>query len=161
MRTNAQGLLAAVGLFVAVGLPGLAVEAAPTNQSVEAALTCQCGCGLTVHNCNHLQCGFAIPAKEQIAEQLEQGQSYDAILVSFVERYGEKVLSAPTATGFNLAAWAVPFLAVIAGAAGIGVFVLRWARRRPETPDAAPPHTPVASRPYADRLERELDTFEN
>lgn len=161
LQTNARGWLASVGLFVAVGLPGFAVEAAPTNQSVEAALTCQCGCGLTVHNCNHLQCGFAIPAKEQIAEQLEQGRSYDAILASFVERYGEKVLSAPTATGFNLAAWVVPFLAVIVGAAGIGLFVLRWARRRPKMQDAAPPHAPATSGPYADRLKRELDTFEN
>ena len=161
MRTSVQNRLVAVGLFLSVGLSASAIEAAPTNQAVEAALTCQCGCGLTVHNCNHLQCGFAIPAKERIAEQLEQGRSYDAILASFVERYGEKVLSAPTKAGFNLTAWVVPFLAVLAGAAAIGFFVLRWTRRRSSTSPASPTRIPAASGRYADRLKRELDTFES
>ena len=107
----------------------VAQAAPPTNQAMEAALTCQCSCGLTVHSCNHLQCGFAIPAKEQIAEQLGQGQSRQAILASFVTRYGEKVLSAPTATGFNLVAWITPFLVVLIGAVSIGFIALRWTKR--------------------------------
>src|SRR5262245_44414233 len=85
---------------------------AATNQEVEEALTCQCGCGLTVHSCNHLQCGFAVPAKKTIAELIGQGQGKEAITASFVSRYGEKVLSAPTTTGFNLAAWITPFAAL-------------------------------------------------
>ena len=28
----------------------------PTQGQVESSLTCQCGCGLTVHSCNHLSC---------------------------------------------------------------------------------------------------------
>ena len=101
----------------------------PTNQEMEAALTCQCSCGLTVHSCNHLQCGFAIPAKEQIAEQLERGASREAILASFVTRYGEKVLSAPTTTGFNLTAWVTPFLVVLIGAVSIGLIARRWTKK--------------------------------
>src|SRR2546428_13321399 len=87
--------------------------AAPTTQEVEEALACQCGCGLTVHSCNHLQCGFAVPAKQTIAEQVSQGKGKAEITAAFVVRYGEKVLSAPTTSGFNLAAWVTPFLVVL------------------------------------------------
>lgn len=148
--------------FVALIVWGFAVAQAapPTNQEMEAALTCQCSCGLTVHSCNHLQCGFAIPAKEQIAEQLEQGASRQAILASFVTRYGEKVLSAPTATGFNLAAWLTPFLVVFIGAVSIGFIALRWtkSRSRADASPSAPLSTPS---PYQERLKKELETFES
>src|SRR4051812_26956947 len=89
-----------------------AVALAPTTQEVEESLSCQCGCGLTVHSCNHLQCGFAVPAKQTIAEQVSQGKGKEEIVAAFVVRYGEKVLSAPTTSGFNLAAWITPFLAI-------------------------------------------------
>ena len=161
------------GFSVAQAAPPLRLGSGQvTNQEMEAALTCQCSCGLTVHNCNHLQCGFAIPAKEQIAEQLEQGQSREAILASFVSRYGEKVLSAPTATGFNLAAWVTPFLVVLIGAVSIGFLARRWAKR-PSTSDAQgltprgdgrpsvqPERSVSEGEGYQERLKKELETFE-
>ncbi len=139
----------------------VAQAAPPTNQEMEAALTCQCSCGLTVHSCNHLQCGFAIPAKEQIAEQLEQGASREAILASFVTRYGEKVLSAPTATGFNLTAWVTPFLVVLIGAVSIGFIARRWTKNRSSVQAESSPATPVPTDPYQERLKKELETFES
>ena len=140
----------------------VAQAAPPTNQAMEAALTCQCSCGLTVHSCNHLQCGFAIPAKEQIAEQLGQGQSRQAILASFVSRYGEKVLSAPTATGFNLVAWITPFLVVLIGAVSIGFIARRWTKNRSQVQAAAAPSPPISTpSPYQERLKKELETFES
>ena len=136
--------------------------APPTNQEMEAALTCQCSCGLTVHSCNHLQCGFAIPAKEQIAEQLEQGASRETILASFVTRYGEKVLSAPTTTGFNLAAWTMPFLVVLIGAVSIGLIALRWTKRRPPVQAVSSPASSTSTpHPYQERLKKEIETFES
>ena len=150
------------GLLFVVSISGAAVAAPPTNQAMEASLTCQCSCGLTVHNCNHLQCGFAIPAKEQIAELLEQGKSRQAILSSFVVRYGEKVLSSPTATGFNLAAWIAPFLVVFIGAVSIGFIVLRWTKNRPPAQAVSPSSTPTSTpNPYQERLEKELKMFES
>src|SRR5579875_2041586 len=35
-------------------------------QEVSEGLTCQCGCGLTVANCNHPQCEFSVPVREHI-----------------------------------------------------------------------------------------------
>lgn len=131
---------------------------AATNQEVEEALTCQCGCGLTVHSCNHLQCGFAVPAKKTIAELLGQGQGKEAITASFVSHYGEKVLSAPTTTGFNLVAWITPFAALLLGGVLVGLISLRWTRRqRPESTEQPLPTTTVADR---ERLKKELESFE-
>lgn len=130
-----------------------------TTQEVEEALTCQCGCGLTVHSCNHLQCGFAIPAKKTIAELISQGKNKEEITISFVANYGEKVLSAPTTQGFNLAAWITPFAAILVGGVLIGVISLRWTRRRFQLEQSQQPPTAPTDQ-YRARLKKELESFE-
>ncbi len=50
-------------------LGSTALASLPTSQEVEEALTYQCSCDLTIHSCNHLQCGFVAPAKHAIAER--------------------------------------------------------------------------------------------
>jgi len=132
---------------------------AATNQEVEEALTCQCGCGLTVHSCNHLQCGFAVPAKKTIAELITQGQGKEEITASFVSRYGEKVLSAPTTTGFNLAAWITPFVALLVGGVFIGRLSLRWTRRK-QPEDARQKLTSSPTDAQHERFKKELESFE-
>jgi cytochrome c-type biogenesis protein CcmH len=137
-----------------------AVVAVPTTQEVEEALTCQCGCGLTVHSCNHLQCGFAVPVKQTIAEQVSQGKGKEEIIATFVARYGEKILSAPTTSGFNLAAWITPFLAIVVGGVLIGLVSLRWSRRNSQNESHRPP-VPSSANQYRDRLQKELDAFDD
>ena len=136
-----------------------AVAAVPTTQEVEESLSCQCGCGLTVHSCNHLQCGFAVPAKQTIAEQMSQGKGKEEITAAFVARYGEKVLSAPTTSGFNLAAWITPFLAILVGGGLIGLVSLHWSRRNSQNESERPP-APSSADQYRDRLKKELDAFD-
>src|SRR5713101_6021745 len=131
----------------------------PTTQEVEEALTCQCGCGLTVHSCNHLQCGFAVPAKQTIAAQISQGKGKEEITAAFVVRYGEKVLSAPMTSGFNLVAWITPFLAILVGGGLIGLVSLRWSRRSLQNESEGPP-APSSADQYRDRLKKELDAFD-
>jgi cytochrome c-type biogenesis protein CcmH len=140
-------------------LSSIAVASIPTTQEVEEALTCQCGCGLTVHSCNHLQCGFAIPAKQEVSQLVSEGKKRDEILASFVARYGEKVLSAPTTSGFNLAAWITPFLAVLVGGVLVGILSLRWARHRPQHEPTQQATTEIPDR-YRDRLQKDLETFD-
>lgn len=108
-----------------------------TQSEIEEALTCQCGCGLTVHACNHLQCPSGIPLKGEIAEQLAQGRPRADVLAYFAGKYGEKILSAPTTTGFNLVAWVTPFAAVLIAAAVIAMVARRWRRPAPPAPPAA------------------------
>ncbi len=127
-------------------------------QEVEESLTCQCGCGLTVHSCNHLQCPSAIPLREEIRAQMNEGKDRIAILASFSGKYGEKILSSPTASGFNLVAWVAPF--VVIGIGGIFlVFTLkRWSRRGRPAPDVATPPQPASA--YSKILEKELKDFD-
>jgi cytochrome c-type biogenesis protein CcmH len=147
-------------LFIILSFPIFA-NAAVNPTEVEESLTCQCSCGLTVHSCNHLQCSFAVPAKQTIAEQVGQGTAKEAIVQSFVAKYGEKVLSAPTTVGFNLAAWITPFLALIVGGLAVSLVSLRWSRQRARQGATGKPVADPQTDPYRDRLKKELDSFES
>jgi cytochrome c-type biogenesis protein CcmH len=105
-----------------------------------------------------VQCPSGIPLKEEIASQLAAGKTHDDILTYFSTKYGEKILSAPTTTGFNIVAWVTPFAVVLGAAAVIVVASRRW-RRSP----AAPAPTGVVSADDAARrarLNAELDRFD-
>ena len=129
-----------------------------TQSSIEEALTCQCGCGLTVHSCNHVQCPSGIPLKEEIAAQLALGKPRAEVLAHFSTKYGEKILSAPTTTGFNLVAWVTPFAVVLIAAVLIIMASRRWRRRAaPVVPPATPVPIDEARRA---RLNAELDRFD-
>lgn len=155
------GTLALAALLLLFGSCGSAPQtsATPTQVEAETALTCQCGCGLTVHSCNHLNCSSAMPLKAEIAEQIAQGRTLQQILEHFEGTYGEKILSSPTTRGFNIAAWTVPFVAIGLGGLLVGFVLWRWRRG-----SAASPVGPAVARSEAnplapelrERLEREL-----
>jgi cytochrome c-type biogenesis protein CcmH len=146
--------LALVLLFAWAGAASSVGAAAVTTKEIEEALTCQCGCGLTVHSCNHLQCGSGIPLKQEVLTLVSQGLGRDEILLHFRDKYGEKILSAPTVEGFNLTAWIVPFVMLGAGAVVVAITLVRWRA----TPEASP--SEAAPRPLSEldrrRLEAEL-----
>ncbi len=131
---------------------------AATQQEIEESLTCQCGCGLTVHACNHLQCPSGEPMKKEIAERLARGEDGETILAAFRARYGEKVLSSPTFSGFNWFAWVMPFAAVFGGGVGVTVVIRRWLRRPPPPPP--PPSGLTDDSELRRRLRRELDDLD-
>jgi cytochrome c-type biogenesis protein CcmH len=124
-----------------------------TTKEIEEALTCQCGCGLTVHSCNHLQCGSGIPLKQEASNLVSQGLTRAEILVRFRDKYGEKILAAPTTEGFNLAAWVLPFVAIGFGAGLVALTVRRWTGREPAVPPSA--DLDAAERRRLDRALRE------
>ena len=47
----------------------------PTNSQVSEGLTCQCGCGLTVANCNMPTCGFSVPMRRDIDRMIGEGKT--------------------------------------------------------------------------------------
>ena len=147
---------------VAVAMP-LMVAAAPTVsvEQITEGLTCQCGCGLTVANCNHPNCEFSVPVRDQIDSMVKRGMSGPQVIAFFRSKYGEKILSAPTTQGFNLLAWIMPFAALAAGCALIAITVGRWRGASP-APASAPAegangagHDPFDAE-LRRRLEREL-----
>ena len=144
--------------LVAVTVARTLADAPPSFQDLEESLTCQCGCGLTVHACDHLQCPSAIPLREEIRAQIQLGKSKKAILTYFTDKYGEKILSSPTVTGFNLVAWILPFAVVAAGTVFVGIAVVRWSARG-RAREAQAPSPPPASQ-YDKLIEKELKDFD-
>jgi cytochrome c-type biogenesis protein CcmH/NrfF len=129
--------MAALVLALLGGVAMAWAAARPTVQEMAEGLTCQCGCGLTVANCNHPTCGFSVPMRTEIAAMIKRGMSREEILQSFRRKYGEKILSAPTTQGFNLLAWVMPYVMVGAGVLLIGFAVSRW--HRGEESSGTPP----------------------
>ena len=94
--------------------------------------------------------------KRRIRELIVEGRSDEEIRVFFVERYGTWILLEPPKSGFNLAGWLLPGVAVLAGAVGLVLAARRWASRSPARTSVEPP----PESPYLDRLERELEETE-
>jgi len=159
---------AVIGLALAMALgsqPSRAVEtpAAPPRNTlmieIEESLVCQCGCGLTVHACNHLHCPSGIPIKEEVGRRLAAGETKEQILAHFAERYGEKVLSAPTLRGFNLVAWIAPAVFMLLGGGVVAFVARRWTRQTTELSPSAPAGV-AHDDPNRERLLREIREFD-
>ncbi len=162
MRYALMVLLVMLALALAPWAGAASAPARTTVQEVGEGLTCQCGCGLTVANCNHPSCGFAIPTRGEITAMIQKGMSRAEIIHAFRHKYGEKVLSAPTTEGFNLLAWVIPYVAVGTGMVLIVIAVARWRRPQDGEADATrPAHARAGDQIEIDaglrqRLERDL-----
>jgi cytochrome c-type biogenesis protein CcmH len=156
-------LAAALFVFLSPELKNVSRETfaaeTPTNSQVSEGLTCQCGCGLTVANCNMPTCGFSVPMRHEIDRMIGEGKTRAQIIAFYRRQYGEKVLSAPTTEGFNLLAWTMPFIALALGGGLMALMVGRWhSRVRSAPPVSNPDAAPAAFDPELRRkLEKELE----
>jgi cytochrome c-type biogenesis protein CcmH len=153
-------LIAALFVFLSPELKDVSretfAEETPTNSQVSEGLTCQCGCGLTVANCNMPTCGFSVPMRAQIDRMIGEGKTRAQIIAFYRSEYGEKVLSAPTTEGFNILAWTMPFIALALGGSLMVVAVGRWHSSPPA--DSKAEAQPVSFDPELRRkLEKELE----
>ncbi len=146
-------------LAIAIAAASRPARGATTVEEVTQGLTCQCGCGLTVANCNHPQCSFSVPIRNDVAAMLAKGKTRPQIIAFYRSKYGEKVLSAPTAEGFNILAWVMPFLAVALGGGLIVMMFGRWRRQSPSLPagpEAVTERVGVVDPKLQERLEQEV-----
>jgi cytochrome c-type biogenesis protein CcmH len=90
-----------------------------------------------------------------IREKLEAGWSEQQILDYFVQQYGERVLAQPSTRGLNVFVWAIPPVALAAGAF-VWWRLLRQMTARPAPVAAAPPPVTASADEYARQLEEEL-----
>ena len=96
--------------------------------------------------------------RAQVRELLASGATRDEVLAWFAasERYGPSVLAEPPLSGFNLIAWIVPGVVVVAALAG-GVLTLRAMRRRSDGGDSeAPAEETNELQPYLAAVDRDL-----
>jgi cytochrome c-type biogenesis protein CcmH/NrfF len=87
-------------------------------------LMCMCSCGQVLLECNHVGCTYSSRMRDELSAGLERGDNDSLILQSFVQKYGNVVLAAPTTTGFNRIAWIMPF-AVFALAIILTIWLVR------------------------------------
>jgi cytochrome c-type biogenesis protein CcmH/NrfF len=106
-------------------------------------LFCACGCNQVLIYCNHVGCTVSTKMLQELNDRIARGDSDDLILQSFVQEYGETVLTQPPAKGFNVFMWIIPVVVpIVAIVFGWGM-VHRWREHAALTPaSAAAPVSP-------------------
>jgi cytochrome c-type biogenesis protein CcmH len=147
-------------IFVAsLILVGFSMAFSATVDEIAQELICTCGCNMLVSACEGtMECTAAADIKDQILAKMNSGQSKEQIIASFVSRHGEKILSSPTKRGFNLTAWVLPFVAIIAGIGMVYVLLKNWASQKKHIPNQA--SFKEQDKVYLEKIEEELKTFE-
>ena len=129
-------------------------------REISDSLVCRCGCNKMLSICEMQGCHSAEPMRAEIKEKLANGENKDAILAGFVDRYGLVVLSAPPTSGFHLAAWIMPFIALLLGAWVAKRVLGSWRRQTAAAGSGTPDEN--AAKLSADqqaRIEKELQDF--
>jgi cytochrome c-type biogenesis protein CcmH/NrfF len=124
-------------------------------------MACLCGCGTTLKTCPHEQCDFGIPAKKEIRQFIDMGNTKDEVIAKMIELRGETILAAPQFKGFNILAWVTPFFAIIFVGYGIVVLLRQWAGRKKESDKTAKGEELSATDPYMKKLKDELGRFDD
>jgi cytochrome c-type biogenesis protein CcmH len=122
----ALGVALAVALAFGASRPSQ-TTAAQREAAIDADLRCPSCQDISVADSSS---STAVAIRQVVATRVSQGES-TAQIESFLEsRYGIGILLRPPTSGLSAAVWAVPLVAVAAGALGLGVFF--WRRRRGE-----------------------------
>ena len=138
-------------------------------KQLEQKLQCTCGCTLDIYTCRttDFTCEFSPRLHREVLALGEQGKTDQEIIDAFVAKYGEKVLMAPKAQGFNRAGYVVPGIVIALIGALLTWVIVRRVRRNAPVPAVASagpsmPGTPVEGMSNADaeRLRRALEEIE-
>ena len=139
----------------------LAPEQAAQARSIERQLIAPCCFRQTVAEHRSAQ---AESIKAEVRRMLAAGAGEQEVLDFFVDKYGEAILAAPQARGFNLLAYLMPALGFGVGLALVIRQLRRWRRAgAPSPPDGTPSSGPSASprdSVFRDQLEAELAAFD-
>jgi cytochrome c-type biogenesis protein CcmH len=78
---------------------------------------------------DYCELATAFDLRRELTGMLAQGKKKDQIIDELVDKYGERILAAPSTEGFNLLAWILPGIGIVAGAAALSLFIRSWVRR--------------------------------
>ena len=128
-RTGSKAVHALL-LCLAVFLFSGAGDPATRFTDLGHQLMCICSCNQILLECNHVGCPASDGMRNELMAAVSRGDSDSLVEQSFVQKYGPTVLAAPTARGFDRAAYIMPFVALILGF-GLIVLVIRAWKNRP------------------------------
>ncbi len=138
--------------FLLAAAPAAAQEPQTSLPDIEDEVMCPI-CGTL------LQLSDAPQAERQrafIRTRIDQGQSKEQIKDALVEEYGPEVLATPDDRGFDLSAWVVPGLGLLAALVALGLGARKLGRRGPDRTEEADP----LSADDAARLERDIASYD-
>lgn len=117
------------GQIRAVATP---LDNAEDIKAIERRLKCTCGCNLDIFTCRttDFTCTYSPALHKEIVDLYTGGKREEEIVAAFVTKYGESVLLAPKAVGFNLLGYLLPSAAVLVAGTVLGVVLLRRHRDR-------------------------------
>jgi cytochrome c-type biogenesis protein CcmH/NrfF len=139
---NSKLRIAQLILIALLALLFLGADSDARFNALGHQLMCACGCNQVLLECNHVGCTYSDRMRNELTAGIERGDNDSLVLQSFVQKYGNTVLSAPTTTGFNRIAWIMPF-AVFALAIISTVWLVRlWRARAVAQPVPAPKLNP-------------------
>ncbi len=92
-----------------------------------ASLRCMCGCPRDL--LSTCSCESAEAAREAVRKQLAAGMTKEQILLAYQQVNGMASLAVPPDAGALRAIYAVPLVAFLGGAVGLGFMVRRWRAR--------------------------------
>jgi cytochrome c-type biogenesis protein CcmH len=143
-------VFALVVVCLAAAAPAAASEQHPSLAELERELVCPT-CKTTLQMSN---APVAERMRAFIRQRIAAGDTKSEIKDKLVAQFGEGVLAAPPARGFNLLAWLLPIVGGLAAAIVVAILTWRWSRSR-----AAPSADPAADgrRPLDPALERRVD----
>jgi cytochrome c-type biogenesis protein CcmH len=148
-----SALLAATAISLCMPVLATAAEPRASLPDIEDEVMCPI-CGTLLELSDSPQ---AERERAFIRERIDQGQTKEQIKDALVAEYGDEVLATPSSSGFDLTAWLLPILGLVAALAALVVAALRLSRRR----GAGSGSQPQALAPEdAARLERDLSSFE-
>jgi cytochrome c-type biogenesis protein CcmH len=134
---------------LAAAAPAAASEQHPTLAELERELVCPT-CKTTLQMSN---APVAERMRAFIRQRIAAGDTKSEIKDKLVAQFGESVLAAPPARGFNLLAWLVPIAGGLIAVVVVAILARRWSRGR-----AGAPAGPSADgRPLDPGLERRVD----
>ena len=151
----ASGLLLSGGAAYAQSGENAGAYDEAEAQAIDRMLMCPVCPAQTI---DQTEVPLAKQMRAQVRELLAGGATRKEVLDWFAapERYGPGVLAEPPRSGYNLIAWIVPGVIVVAGLAG-GLLTLRAMRRRADdNPSDAAGETDDLQ-PYLAAVDRDLD----
>ncbi len=100
--------------------------------------------------------------KRFIRQKVAAGWTAAQIENYFVKQLGPQVLAVPTTHGFDLLAWLLPLIGIVAGAAAVGSGAWVWSRNRDQAAGLANGVEGPALAPGIDfRIDQELARFDS
>jgi cytochrome c-type biogenesis protein CcmH/NrfF len=138
--------------------PAVAVVTKAQIKDISGELVCYCGCAnKVVATCG---CGTADEIEADIRAQLEAGKTREQIIAAYVAKHGEQGLATPVPEGFNVTAWIMPIVVLIAGGLVIRTVTVRW-RERGRAKEAGRVQSDAPPAPadvkHGDRILRDLE----